>query len=167
MFPNLFSSLPNGLSARGQNATAADLIRLLSAAILPGFPALRAPTVSVKAQSLAPEATPYAYTVTAIAPAGVSSTASAAVTTTNNATLSPAALNAGGAFNSINWSNVPGAVGYSISRTVGGPSQGVIAVVPAGNMLECEPAGALVTPAFPLLPQFELHDTGLPVLQVP
>jgi hypothetical protein len=45
--------------------------------------------------------------------------------------------------------------------------QGIIAVVPSGNLLECEPAGALVPPSFPLLPQFELHDTGLPVLVVP
>ena len=161
MFPNLFSALPNGLSARGQQATAADLLRLLEAATLSGFPGLSAPVPTVKAIALAPGSTNYSYTVTAIAACGASSTASATVTVTNNASLS------GAAYNRLNWAPLRDAVGYSVSRTVGGPSQGVIAVVPAGNLLECEPAGALVPPDFPLLPAFQLRDTGLPVLQVP
>ena len=166
MFPNLFPNLPNGLSARGQQARALDLLQLLEVTIS-GFPGLPAPVPTVKAMALAPGSTPYAYTVTAIAACGASSTVSATVTVTNNATLSAVAFNAGGAFNSIRWNPTSGAVGYSISRTVGGSAQGIIAVVPEGNMLECEPAGALVRPSFPLLPQFDLHDTGLPVLQVP
>lgn len=68
------------------------------------------------------------------------------MTVTNNTSLSQAA------YNRINWAPVRDAVGYTVSRVTGGPSQGIIAVVPAGNRLECEPAGALVTPSFPLLP---------------
>ena len=167
MFPNLFPALPNGLSARGQQARALDLLQLLEAATISGFPGLSAPVPTVKAMALAPGSTSYGYVVTAIAACGASSTASATVTVTNNATLSAAAFNAGGAFNSIRWNPVQGAVGYTVSRVTGGPTQGIIAVVPAGNMLECEPAGALVPPDFPLHPAFQLRDPGLPVLQVP
>ena len=154
------STLPNGLCTRGLQAPALYLLRLLENATL-GFPGLAAPNPTVTAQALAAGSTPYAYTVTAIAALGATSTASRTVQVTNNASLS------GAAYNRINWGPIPDAVGYTVSRVTGGPSQGVIAVVPAAALLECVPAGALVPPAFPLLPPFELHDTNLPVLQAP
>ena len=154
------STLPNGLSVRGSQARALDLLHLLEVATL-GLPGLAAPNPTATAQALAPGSTPYGYTVTAIAALGATSTVSRTITVNNNAALS------GAAYNRINWGPIPDAVGYTVSRVTGGPSQGVIAVVPAAALLECVPAGALVPPAFPLLPPFELHDTGLPVIVVP
>ena len=163
------SSLPNGLHPRGAQVRALDLLHLLEIVTIglpdgpeePCRPGLAAPNPTVTAQALAPGSTPYAYRVTAIAALGVVSTASGFVQVLNVASLSNAA------FNRINWAPVPDAVGYTVSRTTGGPGQGVIAVVPAGALLECNPVGALVPPSFPLLPPYQLHDTGLPVIVAP
>jgi hypothetical protein len=150
-------SLPINLQPGGLQASHYSLVQLLEVANL-GF-TLAAPVPAVTAVGTASGATAYSYTVTCWSALGTTSTVSATVSVNNVATLSAAA------YNRINWSPVPGpVVGYTVNRTVGGPSQGVIAVVAAGNVLSCFPPGALVSPSFPLMPAFELHDTGLGVV---
>jgi hypothetical protein len=109
--------------------------------------------------------TAYAYSVGAIAGSlvtfGASSTTSRTIPVSNGASLSDAV------FNQINWSPVVDAVGYAVYRDTGGPGQGVIAIVPAGALLECNPAGALVRATFPLNPPYQVNDTGLPVIVFP
>ena len=158
----MFPSLTNFLQTSGSAARENDVLRVLEAGIS-GFPGLAAPVPTVAAIGTNPGSTTYSYTVTAIGPFGAISTVSATVSTKNNPQLS------GTAYNRINWGPVPDAVGYTISRTAGGGGQGIVAVVAAGNTQACEsmPAGALVPPAFPLMPSFELHDIGLAVLNVP
>lgn len=156
MYPNLPNGLPRGLQARPF-----DLLSLLEA-YTTGLPGLAAPNPTVTAHALTPGFTTYAYTVTAIAAFGTTaqmcSTASPTVQVINQASLNNAA------YNQINWGPVRDAAGYVVTRVTGGPNQGVIAVVSAGAILDCEPAGALVQPSFPLLPPFEIHDIGLTVL---
>jgi len=156
----MFPSLPNFIQQSGSAARDVDVLRVLEAGIS-GYPGLAAPNPQVVAIALNPGTTVYSYTVTAISAFGAISTASATVIVKNNSALSTTA------YNRINWSRVPDAVGYTISRTVGGLSQGIIAVVAAGNGLQCLPPGALVPPSHPMLPSFEIHDTGLAVLNNP
>jgi hypothetical protein len=123
---------------------------------IPAIP--QPPQPSVTAIALAPGSTTYTYQVIAITHFGSIYYPSQTVSVQNVATLSTAA------YNRINWNPVQGAVGYAVNRTSGGPGAGVIAVVAAGRLLACEPAVALVQPSFPMMPSFEVHDTGLPIL---
>lgn len=152
----MFPSLTNFLQTSGSAAREKDVLRVLEAGIS-GFPGLSAPVPTVTAIALNPGNTTYSYVVTAIGDFGAITAASATVSTRNNSALSASA------YNRINWSPVADAVGYTISRTAGGIGQGVIAVVAAGNIQACEPAGAQVPPSFPTMPPFEVHDTGLAV----
>ena len=160
MSTTLPSSLTNGI-----RASAVDLLHLLATASPLNFPPLAAPIPTVKAHSLAPGSTVYAYSVGAVAGSlvtfGASSTTSQTIPVSNGASLSDAV------FNQINWGPVVDAVGYAVYRDTGGPGQGLIALVPTGALLECNPPGALVRATFPLNPPFELHDTGLPVISFP
>ncbi|HEY9139662.1 MAG TPA: hypothetical protein VIN93_02160 [Bryobacteraceae bacterium] len=152
MFP---TNLPAGLMPTGAQVRPLDLLRLLESASL-GYPGLAAPAVAVTPIGTAIGTTSYSYQVTAVSALGTISTVSPVASVNNVPALSNAA------FNRINWSPVPDAAGYVVTRSAGGPSQGIIAVVTAGK--QCEPAGALVPPSFPLMPALEVHDTGLPVL---
>jgi hypothetical protein len=154
-----YPNLPNGLQPRGLQAGQRDMLRLMEDEILET--GLSAPILAVVPVALAPGSTPYVYTVTAIGPFGATPAASTPISVTNNASLSAAA------YNRLHWGPVTGAAGYTVTRVTGGPGQGVIAVVPQGSLLECNPVGALVPAAFPLLPHYELHDTGLPVIVAP
>lgn len=65
-------------------------------------------------------ATTYAYKVVANIGAGHTAASPAGTTTTGNATLSATNIN------TLSWAAVPGATGYTIYRTTGGATQGVI-----------------------------------------
>lgn len=155
MFPNL----PNSLQFSGATVSPLDLLRLCEAEVL-GVPRLLAPTPIIAAvgtlAGTATATTNYNYQITALSALGATSTVSATVTCKHVAQLSASE------YVQINWSPVPDAVGYLITRTAGGSGQGVIAVITAGG--QSEPAGALVPASFPMMQPIEVHDTALPVL---
>jgi hypothetical protein len=152
MFP---TNLPAGLMPTGAQVRPLDLLRLLETTTL-GVPGLAAPVVQVTAIATPNGTTTYSYTVQAISALGTISTTSPVASVKNTPALSSAA------FNRISWGPIPDACGYIINRTAGGPSQGIIGVVTSGH--QCEPSGALMNRSFSLLPEFELWDTGLPIL---
>ncbi len=75
-----------------------------------------------------PGAATVTWTVTALDAAGETMASAGFTVTTANATLSSSPVN-------LSWSAVTGATGYSVYRTVGGPSQGKISANQAGLTL--------------------------------
>jgi hypothetical protein len=66
---------------------------------------------------------------------------------TGTTAVGPTTLN-GTNYNTVSWAAVPGVTGYKVIRTVGGPSQGLIATLPAGT-LSYQDQGAAGTPYTP------------------
>ena len=80
-------------------------------------------------------ATTYTYKLVALSGAGVTPAGAASSTTTGNATLS--ATN----YNALSWTQVAGATGYRIYRTVGGATTGLIATIAAGATVSVDDTG--------------------------
>ena len=80
-------------------------------------------------------ATTYTYVLVALSGTGVTPAGAASSTATGNATLD------GTNYNTLAWTQVAGATGYRVYRTVGGATQGLIATIAAGTTVTVNDTG--------------------------
>jgi hypothetical protein len=80
-------------------------------------------------------ATTYGYKIVATNGSGVTAASTEGTTATGNATLSSSN------FNRISWTAVTGATGYTVYRTTGGATQGLISTITLGSTVTLDDTG--------------------------